>query len=65
MKVHKGVPELKITKFDAELVIEKVQDCIVEVWYDVEKQKQEVFRKLTEFKDALDKLKLTTTQQKE
>jgi hypothetical protein len=37
MKVHKGVPEFTITENGIELVAEKVQYCIVEALYDVEK----------------------------
>ena len=65
MKAHKGVLELKITEDDAQLVTEKVQDRTTKVWYDVEKQREEIVKKLTEVKDALEQLQLTTTQQKE
>jgi hypothetical protein len=65
MKVHKEVPQLTLTEDDAELVAEKLQDHMTEAWYDVENQREEIVKKLTEVKDALDKLKLTTVQQKE
>jgi hypothetical protein len=35
------------------------------VWYDAEKKREEIVKNLTEVKDALEKLQLTTTQQKE
>jgi hypothetical protein len=30
-------------------------------WYDVEMQREEIMKKLTEFKDALEQLQVTTT----
>jgi hypothetical protein len=65
MKVHKEVPQLTLTEDDAELVVEKVQDHTTEAWYDVEKKREEIVKKLTEVKDALEQLQLTTVQQKE
>jgi hypothetical protein len=65
MKAHKEVPQLTLTEDDAELVIEKVQYHTMEAWYDVEKQREDIGKKLIEVKDALEQLQLTTTQQKE
>jgi hypothetical protein len=65
MKACTWVPELTITKDDADLVTEKVQDRTKEAWYDVEKQREEIINKLTEVKDTLEQLQLTIVQQKE
>jgi hypothetical protein len=46
------------------LVAEKVQDHTMKAWYDAEKQREEIVKKLTEVKDALEQLQLTTSQQK-
>jgi hypothetical protein len=35
------------------------------VWYDVEKQREEIDKKLTEVKEALEQLQITTMQEKE
>jgi hypothetical protein len=35
------------------------------VWYDVEKQREEIVKKLTEVKEALEQLQITTMQEKE
>jgi hypothetical protein len=56
MKAHKGILELTLTEDDAELVGENVQDRTMEAWYDVEKQREEIVKRLTEVKDALDQL---------
>jgi hypothetical protein len=53
MKVHKGVCDLTLIEDDVELVEEKVQDHTIEVWYDAKKKREEVFKKLTEVKEAL------------
>jgi NACalpha-BTF3-like transcription factor len=37
MKAHKEVPQFTLTEDDIELVAEKVQDHMVESWYDAEK----------------------------
>jgi hypothetical protein len=52
MKAHKGILELTLTEDDAELVAENVQDRTMEAWYDVEKQREEIVKRLTEVKDA-------------
>jgi ParB-like chromosome segregation protein Spo0J len=65
MKVHKSVPELTLTEDDVELVVEKVQDHTAESWDDVEKQREEIIKKLTEVKETLAQLQLDATQQKE
>jgi hypothetical protein len=64
MKVHKGVPELTLTEDDAELVAEKVQDHATEAWDDAEKKREEIIKKLTEVKDTLEQLQLTTCNRK-
>jgi hypothetical protein len=65
IKSHKGILELTLEKYDAEIVTKKVQDHKIEAWYDVENKSEEIVNKLTEVKDALEKLQLTTMQQKE
>jgi len=65
MKTHKEIPQLALTEDDADLVEEKVQDCIAEAMYDVEKQREEIVKKLKEVKYALDQLQITTVQQKD
>jgi len=37
MKAHKEVPQFTLTEDDTELVAKKVQDHMVESWYDAEK----------------------------
>jgi hypothetical protein len=47
MKAHKSIPELTFTEDDVDLVIEKVQDHAAESWDDIEKQREEIMKKLT------------------
>jgi hypothetical protein len=65
MKAHKDVPEFTITEDDAEMVEEKVQDHVAESWDDAEKQREEIIKKLSEVKETLVQLQLSTVQQKE
>ena len=65
MKAHKSIPQLKLIKDDAELVEKTVQDHTMKAWYDDEKKREEIVKKLTEVKYALDRLQITTTQQKD
>jgi hypothetical protein len=53
-----------LREYDAEMVTNKVQDCIAESWDDDEKQREEIMKKLIEVKDALEKLYLTMMQHK-
>jgi hypothetical protein len=53
-----------MTKDDADLVTEKVQDCTTESWDDVEKKREEIMKKLKEVKDTLEQLQLTMAQNK-
>jgi hypothetical protein len=39
----------------------KYRTAWIEAWYDVEKKREEIVKKLTEVKDALEQLQLTTT----
>jgi len=54
MKAHKEVPHLTIIEDDAKLVVKKALDRMMKAWYDVEKQREEIVKKLTEVKDALE-----------
>jgi hypothetical protein len=65
MKTHKEIPQLALTEDNADLVEEKVQDRIAEAMYDVEKQREEIVKKLKEVKYALDQLQITIVQQKD
>jgi hypothetical protein len=65
MKPHKSVLELTLTRDDADLVAEKVQDHTIEAWYDDKKKMEEIIKKLTKVKDTLEQLQHTTMQQKE
>ena len=54
MKAQKDIPQITLTEDDAELVSEKFQDRTTEALYDVENQREEIVKKLTEVKDALE-----------
>jgi len=40
MKAQKSIPELTLIEDDIDLVVEKVQDCVAEVWYDTKKKQE-------------------------
>jgi hypothetical protein len=56
MKVHKEVPEYTITKDDAELVTERVQDHTIEEYEEEEKQRERIMQELTEVRKVLEKI---------
>jgi hypothetical protein len=47
MKVHKDVPKFTITKDDAEMVAEKVQDHVAESWDEMVKKREEIIKRLS------------------
>jgi hypothetical protein len=65
MKAHKEIAHLTLTEDGTKLVEEKVQDRMVECWYDAKKKREEILKKLTEVKDALEQFQLATTQEKD
>jgi hypothetical protein len=64
MKVHKEVPQYTITKDDAELVMEKVQDHTAEAYEDAEKQREKIMQEMIEVKQVLEQIQFTKVQHK-
>jgi hypothetical protein len=62
VKAHKRIPKLTLIEDDPDLVVEKVQDHATKAWYDAKKKREEIIKKLTDVKDTLYKLQMTTTQ---
>jgi hypothetical protein len=56
MKAHKSIPQLKLIKDDADLVEKIVYDHTMKSWYDDEKKREEIVKKLTEVKEIVKKL---------
>jgi hypothetical protein len=65
MKSHKEAPEYTITKDDAELVTERVQDRIVEEYEEEEEQRERIMQELTEVRHILEKIRMTKAQNEE
>jgi hypothetical protein len=65
MKADIDVPEFTITKDCVEMVVEKVKDHVAELWDDVEKQREDILKKILEVKETLEQFQLSVVQQKE
>jgi len=60
MKYHKNPPIITITKYDVELVAEKVQDRGEDVVCTKKAQREEIMEKIVEVHDILHRLQVNT-----